>query len=79
MISKEKLTRLLRDACDLEEGYMQFLTDYAQKYFDWTGCDHTKVSEAKGFLEKLAKESEGHRRVTEDMLTWISDRREDAF
>jgi rubrerythrin len=79
MITKQDLTHLLRDACDLEEGYMRFLTDYTQKYFDWTGFEHMKVMEAKRLLERLAKESERHKRMCEDMISWVSERKEDEF
>ena len=79
MISKKEFTELLRDACDLEEGYMHFLTGYTQKYFDWSGYEQMKVMEAKRLLERLVKESERHKRMCEDMIIWVSGRKEDEF
>ncbi len=79
MISKEEFARLLRDASDLEEGYMEFLTSYVEKYFDWTGYDPKKVEDAKNLIEKLRVESERHNRVVENILTYISGRKENGF
>ncbi len=79
MINKAKLTRLLRDASDLEEGYMEFLTGYIEKYFDWTGYDPEKVKTVRKLLEKLRTESERHKRVLEDILEWVSGRKENEF
>jgi hypothetical protein len=79
MISKDELTRLLRDASDLEEGVMGFLTKYVEEYFDWTGFPPGKVSEAKGLIRKMREDSERHNRMVEDLLQWISERRENEF
>ena len=79
MISKEKLLRFLRDASDLEEGYMEFMTEFIEKYFDWEGFDPEKVKTAKKLFEKLRKESEKHNKMVEDMMMWISGRSENGF
>lgn len=79
MIRKDKLLRALRDASDLEEGYMEFLTKFVERYFDWTGYDPEKVATAKKLLEKLRKDSDRHNKVVEDIMTWVSDRGEDGF
>jgi hypothetical protein len=78
-ISKEELTRLLRDASDLEEGIMGFLTKYVEEYFDWTGFPPDKVKEAKGLISRIRTDSESHNRVVEDLITWVSNRRENEF
>jgi len=79
MISKDRLTSMLRDACDLEEGSMEFLTTFVERYFDWTGVPPDKVSSAKKLIEKLRTDSEKHNKAVEDMITWISERRENEF
>ena len=79
MISKERLLRVLRDASDLEEGYMEFLTEFVEKYFDWSGYDHERVATAKKLLGKLRTDSERHNRVVEDIMSWVADRDEDGF
>jgi rubrerythrin len=79
MIKKDRLIRLLRNASDLEEDYTEFLTGYTEKYFDWTGYDPVKVSEAKKILDRLRTDSERHRKMLEDILTWIAERRENGF
>ena len=79
MISKDVLTKLLRDASDLEEGYMEFLTEYTRKYFDWTGYDPDKVATAKKLIDRLNKDSDRHNRVIEDILAWVSGRKENGF
>ena len=58
---------------------MHFLVDYTQKYFDWTGFEHMKVAEAKRLLERLVVESERHKRMCEDMMDWVSGRKENEF
>jgi rubrerythrin len=79
MINKSELTRLLRDASDLEEGVMGFLTKYLEKYFDWTGFPEDKVAEAKNLIDRMRTDSEKHNRVVEELLAWISGRGEDEF
>ena len=79
MISKDELTKLLRDASDLEEGIMGFLTKYVEEYFDWTGFPPGKVSEAKELIHRMSKDSDKHKRMVEDLLQWISERRENEF
>lgn len=78
-ISKGELTRLLRDASDLEEGIMDFLTKYVEEYFDWTGFPPDKVEEAKGLIKRMRTDSERHNRIVESLITWVSDRRENEF
>jgi rubrerythrin len=73
------LTRLLRDASDLEEGIMGFLTKYVEEYFDWTEFPPDKVGEAKKLIARIKTDSERHNRIVEDLITWVSDRRENEF
>ena len=79
MISKSELTRLLRDASDMEEGIMGFLTKYVEEYFDWSGFPPERVNEAKAMIRKMREDSDRHNRMVEDLLQWISERREDEF
>lgn len=79
MIGKEELTSLLRDASDLEEGIMGFLTKYVEEYFDWSGFPPDRVSEAKGLIQKMRLDSERHNRTVEELISWISERRENEF
>jgi rubrerythrin len=79
MISKDELTRMLRDASDLEEASMGFFTGFVEKYFDWTGFPSDKVSEAKKLIEKLRTDSEKHNKIVENLLVWISERGENEF
>ena len=79
MIGKSEFTRLLRDASDMEESYMGFLTEFVERYFDWTGFPPEKVSTAKSLIERLRVESEAHNKVIENLLVWISGRKEDEF
>jgi rubrerythrin len=79
MMSKQELTRMLRDASDLEEGVIGFLTDYIRLYFDWSGFPKDTVTEIKGMLDRIRSDSERHYRMVENLLTWVSDRGEDEF
>jgi hypothetical protein len=79
MIGKDELTRLLRDASDLEEGVMGFLTKYVEEYFDWSGFPQDRVSEAKGFIKRMRADSERHSSMVEGLISWISERRENEF
>ena len=78
-MSKPDLTRALRDASDLEESVMEFLTRFVQLYFDWSGFPPEKVKEAKKMIERMNIESDKHAKLIEDMLSWISERSEDEF
>ena len=79
MITKQELTGMLRDASDLEEGIMEFLTTFVEKYFDWTGLPPDKVSASKKLIEKLRTDSERHNKIVEDIITWVSGRKENGF
>jgi rubrerythrin len=79
MITKDELTRMLRDASDLEEGIMEFLTKFVERYFDWRGLPPDKVSAAKMLIEKLRTDSERHNKIVEDIITWVSGRKENEF
>ena len=79
MISKDELTKMLRDASDLEEASMGFFTDFVEKYFDWTGFPPDKVADAKKLIEKLRVDSEKHNKIIENLIPWISGRKENEF
>jgi rubrerythrin len=79
MISKSELTRLLRDASDLEEGIMGFLTKYFERYFDWKDFPRDKIDETKKMLKKMREDSDRHNRMVEELLAWVSERRENEF
>lgn len=79
MIGKDEITRLLRDASDLEEGVMGFLTKYVEEYFDWSGFPSDRVSEAKGLIQRMRADSERHNRKVEGLISWISERRENEL
>ena len=78
-MSKDELTRALRDASDLEESVMGFLTKFVELYFDWSGFPPEKVKTAKKLIRKMNVDSEKHDKMIEDMLTWVSDRRDNEF
>ncbi len=79
MIGKDEITRLLRDASDLENGIVGFLTKYVEEYFDWSGFPLDRVSEAKGFIQRMRADSERHNRTVEGLISWISERRENEL
>ena len=79
MIGKEELTSLLRDVSDLEEGAMGFLTRYVEEYFDWSGLPPDKVATVKRLIQRMRGDSERHNRVVEELISWISERRENEF
>ena len=79
MISKQDLTRMLRDASDLEEGIMGYLTDFMRLYFDWSVFPEDKAREIKGMLDRMRSDSQKHFRMVENLLAWISGRREDEL
>ena len=79
MISKSELTRLLRDASDLEEGIMGFLTKYFERYFDWKDFPPDDIDETKRMLKRMREDSARHNRMVEELLAWVSERREDEF
>lgn len=78
-MSKEELTRALRDASDLEESVMGFLTRFVEMYFDWSGFPQEKVRTAKELIRKMNADSEKHDKMIESMLSWVSERRENEF
>lgn len=79
MISKDALTRSLRDASDLEEGIMGFLTRYVDRHFDWSGFPPDRIAEVKRMIHKIVLDSSEHKRLVEELLEWISGRRENEF
>jgi hypothetical protein len=79
MITKDELTRLLRDASDLEEGIVGFLTKYVEEYFDWSGLPPDRVAEAKRLIQRMKDDSERHNKIVEGLISWISERGENEF
>jgi rubrerythrin len=79
VIKKDALLELLKKGLDDEEKAIPIYTKHLKSAVLWTGLEEKEAEEVRCIIEKLATDSEGHKKIVLSLIDSIERSGKDAF
>lgn len=79
MIKKDALLELLKKGLDREEKAIPIYTKHLKSAVLWTGLEEKDAGEVRRIVEKLATDSEWHKKIVLSLIDSIERLDKDAF